>query len=137
MKTKFATLEQLKANELNQYYGTEDYHRTNLFVPYVWHTDGIEAFAEQAECYWLLDILATEFADVLTKTKRPDKFYIEIICTEPNIARMRNVTITMTDYEDEILYTAKRKSPSLLTGRLNIRIGWDGTRVILCLPSED
>ena len=46
--------------DLSQFYGTESYHRTNLFTPKLVHTDGVQYFAETAGCYWLLDIIATE-----------------------------------------------------------------------------
>lgn len=49
-----------KTIDLSQFYGTESYHRTNLFTPKLVHTDGVQYFADQAGAYWFLDIVATE-----------------------------------------------------------------------------
>ena len=48
--------------DLSQFFGTENYYRTNpLFAPDMMHTDGVQYFADTAGCYWLLDIIATEY----------------------------------------------------------------------------
>ena len=47
------TYKTLKDN-LEQHYGTEQYFRTNPFVPIV-VTEGVKYFADTCECYWLLD----------------------------------------------------------------------------------
>ena len=47
--------------ELNQFTGTENYHRSCMFVPKMVHTDGVEYFCREASAYWFLDIVATEF----------------------------------------------------------------------------
>lgn len=38
---------------LNQFYGTEMYHKLNYYNVYA--TDGVAWFCENAECYWLFD----------------------------------------------------------------------------------
>jgi hypothetical protein len=45
---------------LNQFTGTEQYHQSNMFVPKMVHTDGVEYFCREASAYWFLDIVATE-----------------------------------------------------------------------------
>lgn len=47
------TYEELQ-NSLEQHYGTEQYFRTNPFIPIV-ITEGVKYFADTCECYWLLD----------------------------------------------------------------------------------
>jgi hypothetical protein len=47
--------------DLSQFTGTEAYHRTFLFNADLVHTDGVQYFADNAGCYWFLDIVATEF----------------------------------------------------------------------------
>lgn len=57
------TAEKLQ-QELSQHYGTENYYKHPLNATMV-YTDGVKAFAEAAEAYWLLDIMATEVAALL------------------------------------------------------------------------
>src|ERR1039458_1638641 len=54
MKTKTELLQALP-----QFTGTEAYHRFNRIFPKTLITDGVLYLAENAECYWLLDILAS------------------------------------------------------------------------------
>ena len=56
----------MKTIDLSQFYGTEQYHKTSVFSPNLKHTDGVQYFAEQAEAFWFLDIVATEIFE-LTK----------------------------------------------------------------------
>jgi len=56
-----------KTIDLSQFYGTESYHRTNLFTPKLVHTDGVQYFADQGGCYWFLDIVASEYYPLLAK----------------------------------------------------------------------
>lgn len=54
--------------DLSQFTGTENYYRTNpLFAPDMVHTDGVQYFADTAGCYWLLDIIATEYFPLMKK----------------------------------------------------------------------
>ena len=52
---------------LNQFTGTEQYHQSNMFVPKMVHTDGVEYFCSEASAYWFLDIVATEIFPLLRK----------------------------------------------------------------------
>jgi len=54
--------------DLSQFYGTENYYRTNpMFAKDLVHTDGVQYFADQAGCYWFLDIVATEYLPLMRK----------------------------------------------------------------------
>lgn len=46
-------------SELANFYGSETVYRHGLNRN-VLYTEGVKFFAEKAECYWLLDIIATE-----------------------------------------------------------------------------
>jgi hypothetical protein len=46
------------AAELSGFYGTEAYHKFNLFAP-VLLTDGAAFLAKEAGCFWLMDIIAS------------------------------------------------------------------------------
>ncbi len=47
--------------DLNSFTGTESYWKTCLFAPKLVHTDGVQYFADHANAYWFLDIVATEY----------------------------------------------------------------------------
>lgn len=53
--------------DLSQFYGTEAYHRTNMFVPQLVHTDGVHYFANEAGAWWFLDIVASEHYPLMKK----------------------------------------------------------------------
>jgi len=56
--------------DLSQFYGTENYYRTNpIFAKDMVHTDGVKYFADNAGngAYWFLDIIATEVFPMLKK----------------------------------------------------------------------
>ena len=46
-------------NLINQTTGTTSYHRFSPFPNYPVITDGVQALAEAAGCYWLLDIVGS------------------------------------------------------------------------------
>jgi hypothetical protein len=52
---------------LSQFTGTTSYYPTFVFTPKLHHTDGVEYFAENAGCYWFLDIVATEIYPLLKR----------------------------------------------------------------------
>ena len=134
MATKFETLEQLKSAKLDACYGTSQYYRTNPFVPKVLHTDGIQELAEHGECFWLLDVLATEFYSAVKK-QQPDSYYIHLDC------KQNKVDIVMEDYKKKVIYKRHVDYTDLPSGKLTIKAGWHGEHgenyMILCLPSED
>jgi len=52
--------------DLTGFTGTTKYHRSSIFSPLV-HTDGVEAFCDQAHAYWFLDIASTEIQELLDR----------------------------------------------------------------------
>jgi hypothetical protein len=57
------TSNQIK-EELNQFCGTEHYYK-NLFG--IVYTDGIRFLAEECQCYWLIDLVASYQSDSKVK----------------------------------------------------------------------
>ena len=51
--------------ELNQFTGTEQYFKSNMFVPKMVHTDGVQYFCDKASAYWFLDKVALEYWKML------------------------------------------------------------------------
>lgn len=61
--------------DLSQFTGTENYYPTFPFTHKLVHTDGVQYFAEQAGCFWFLDIVATE---IYPLTKKEPFLVIEL-----------------------------------------------------------
>lgn len=89
--------------ELNQFTGTEQYYKSNMFVPKMVHTDGVEYFCREASAYWFLDIVATEVFPLLENdpfltiylTVKDGK--AEIIVQDGDISRLMQKQISFTD----------------------------------------
>ena len=62
--------------ELRNFYGTEAYHRTN---PDLLVTDGVKFLADNAGCYWLLDMVWS-YLPVLRKSR--DTFFVVVLTKE-------------------------------------------------------
>ena len=65
---------------MGQFYGTEQYYGYG-FNPLFKYTDGFKWFLEAGECFWLLDILATEFfakAKYWTNKEGDNFFVVEV-----------------------------------------------------------
>ena len=98
----------MKTIDLSQFYGTEKYHKTFVFSPNLKHTDGVQYFAEQAEAFWFLDIVATEiypFSDkypfmTIYLTVKDGK--AEIIVQDGDISRVFQKHISLTDCPDGV-----------------------------------
>jgi len=54
------TAEQIELS-LSGFIGTEAYHRFNALCPKVVLTDGAKYLADQAEAYWLMDIIGSVY----------------------------------------------------------------------------
>lgn len=53
-------------NALDYFIGTESYHRLGI-MPNVVSTDGVKWLAENAECFWLMDIIASYQSQIKRK----------------------------------------------------------------------
>ena len=47
---------------LGQFTGTENYFKSNMFVPKMLQTDGVEYFCKEGGAYWFLDKVALEYS---------------------------------------------------------------------------
>ena len=68
------TLERVKTKEeldekLSGYYGTEQYHVTNPFIPIMRVTDGVVAFAELTGGYWFIDEIGLRLRKIWNKDR--------------------------------------------------------------------
>lgn len=122
----------LKAEDLAQFYGTEQWYRHGL-VRGVLYTDGAQYVAEQGGAYWLLDEIAfgqkvpeieREEFQCWTLTVRPDRTGT-VICDDGNGKQVFNRELDYTDFPlDKIVLFCVLDG----TGKETVRV--------ICLPSE-
>jgi hypothetical protein len=90
------------AYDLSMFIGTENWYKHRL-NPLMTHTDGIKFFADKAECYWLLDIIVTEFFPLLVNEPfLVIAVYVEnakcrIVVTDGNYIEIKSKYIDFTD----------------------------------------
>ncbi|MDP3332203.1 MAG: hypothetical protein Q8S55_09500 [Methylococcaceae bacterium] len=109
-------------SELMQFIGTEHWYEHSL-VPAMTYTDGVKYFAEQAESYWLLDVIATEYYPMLTE--QPFLF----ITVE---SKNGSCDIFVKDGNNEELKSKHVSLTTLIEGTWNFYLFND----VLLLPSE-
>ena len=95
-------------NSLAHFYGTERYHRWSILFKKHVLTDGAHFLAENAECYWLMDLIASYAAKLKNEefqlwTLKVNNQKAVVTCDDGN----RNILVTQkiecTDFPlDEI-----------------------------------
>ena len=123
-KTKISPTE-LK-NNLSHYSGSESFYRHSLgkFI----YTDGVQYLAENAECYWLLDIIGS-------LNFHPDKFMEkeEFMCMNLVVkSGTTKAVFTADDGNDNILYTQEIPSTDFPLSEIKLFY----CNQTLLLPSE-
>jgi hypothetical protein len=93
-------------NELSHFYGTESYHKLTIF-PGIVGTDGVAYLAKNAECFWLIDEIAS--AQIHPKIRRNERLQ-EMQFWQLNVNDRKGVLVCCEDegkpvYEKEISYT--------------------------------
>lgn len=128
--TKTITFEELE-EKLSNYYGTEQWHRVNPFVPSFLITDGVKAWAELCQAFWSLDIIALQ----LVKYNRKETFLVlEVDCN-------KNHTCTISikaDTNEPVIKAVKQKNydKSMPVGTHKFYLIYDGQHSVMLLPSE-
>lgn len=112
---------------LKQFYGTEMYHKLNNLDVYA--TDGVAYFCENAECYWLFDLMCT-FA---YKYQNEQFIVVEAIVADGG-DELNNATINVEDGNENKLNKATTKT-DMPIGEWKFFISNYPDKVIM-LPSE-
>jgi hypothetical protein len=79
------TSNQIK-EELNQFCGTEHYYKHLFGIVY---TDGIRFLAEECQCYWLIDLVASYQSDVKVKK---EEFQVYKLTVNPDHSAIVEIT---------------------------------------------
>ena len=148
MNTKTGKLnpEEIKSN-LRQFTGTEKYYRYSNLFPDFLLTDGTKYLCEAAECYWLMDLIASWQTEPQVKN-HPKLQQIQFWTLEVDLEKQKGVVrcdwdtgkpvidqaIPYTDFpwQSQRIWVQPHSIPNNSSGTLRWkRIGW-----IAHLPSE-
>ena len=122
--TKDTEMKKFDSNQLNQFTGTEKHYRISRKHLL---TDGTKYLAEEAECFWMMDAIASHLCEIGT-----EEWFVLI---RVQVTEGRAVMI----YEDgndreharqEIPYT------DFPLNSINLYACWDGENWVIMLPSE-
>ncbi len=111
-------------NQLNQFTGTEKYYRISRRHLL---TDGAKYLAEAAECFWMMDAIASHLCEIGTE----DWF----VLVRVEVTEGRAVMI----YEDgNDREHARQEIPctDFPLNSINLYACWDGEHWVIMLPSE-
>lgn len=114
---------------LDGHIGTSAYYKHWFTKSY--YTDGFKDYMEQAACFWLFDIIATEVYDVV-KLLDPDVRNFSV--TQPDDQK---TVLTLHGYDGNELWSKHMNYSTHPNGTFNFYIGWDGEALIACLHSEN
>ena len=114
-------------HNLAQCTGTEAYHRWSPLFPKTVLTDGVKWLAENAECFWLMDVIGS--------VQQMPKIKAEAFLTATYNKKAGKVVIS--DGDRDTLYGQEVSSPTFPLEEIMLFVceGEEGIRVIM-LPSE-
>lgn len=122
------TLNAIKA-DLRQHIGSETLTR-HWFVKNATFSEGAIDYFQQAECFWLQDIIATECHNAV-RALEPDTHYFMIKSKDSE------ADLVLEDHTGKELWKRHIDFTSHPEGKMELVIGWDGERSITCLHSEN
>jgi hypothetical protein len=112
------------SSELRQFTGTLHYYRNPLYS-WLLYTDGVKYLADNAQCYWLLDIIGTEL-----KRLAQEEAYLHLIL---RVSDEGSAVFTADDGNyGEPLYTKRISSTDFPRGEWHLYL----CNEVLLVPSE-
>lgn len=122
------TLNAIKAN-LKHHYGSDNFTLHSISKASI-ASEGALDYFQQAECFWLWDIIATEVLTAV-KSNREDTYYFKIISKDCE------AELTLHDYRGNLLWNRKIGFTTHPDGEMDLIVGWNGVHSIICLRSEN
>jgi hypothetical protein len=122
--TKDTEMKKFDSNQLNQFIGTEKYYRISRRHLL---TDGTKYLAEEAECFWMMDAIASHLCEIGTA----DWFIsIRVQVTEGRVVMIYEDGNDHEHARQEIPYT------DFPLSSITLYACWDGEHWVIMLPSE-
>ena len=116
--------------QLSHHTGSDIFHGP-MTKPFK-YTEGAKHYFELAQCWWLHDILATEFRMAIIRTKQVDTFYFTITVKE------MKAVLVLNDYNEKEIFSKNINYTSHPDGEYKLEIGNHGKGLMICcLPSEN
>ena len=122
--TKDTEMKKFDSNQLNQFTGTEKYYRISRRHLL---TDGTKYLAEEAECFWMMDAIASHLCEIGTAD------WFVLVRVEVTEGRAVMIYEDGNDHEharQEIPYT------DFPLNSITLYACWDGEHWVIMLPSE-
>ena len=122
--TKDTEMKKINPNQLNQFIGTEKYYRISRRHLL---TDGTKYLAEAAECFWMMDAIASHLCEIGTA----DWFVlVRVEVTEGRAVMIYEDGNDREHARQEIPYT------DFSLSSITLYACWDGEHWVIMLPSE-
>jgi hypothetical protein len=122
--TKDTEMKKFDSNQLNQFIGTEKYYRISRRHLL---TDGTKYLAQEAECFWMMDAIASHLCEIGTE----DWFVvIRVQVTEGRAVMIYEDGNDREHARQEIPYT------DFPLNSIALYACWDGEHWVIMLPSE-
>ncbi len=113
------------ATELASFIGTTQYYRiTNRFIV----TEGVKYLADQASCYWLLDLYASHLVSIDHQAER--------FTVLKMVRQGRGAYISIEDGNDRQLASQVVEYTDFPLPTIQLYACWDGQYWVAMLPSE-
>lgn len=118
---------------MDGFFGTEEYHKFSILFPKTVLTDGAKWLADNAECYWLMDIIGS-IEEIIA-----DEPFTVVELTIQNKAQVHNhkALVKVDDGNGNVLYTQLIEYTDFPLNQVKLyaNSGENGLRVVM-LTSE-
>jgi hypothetical protein len=109
--------------ELSQFIGTEKYYRiTQRHLL----TDGTTYLAEQAQCFWLMDAIASHLP----------KYFADYFCVARLVVNGSSAVLTLDDGNDNVYARQKIEYTDFPLSEIKLYCQFDGEHWVIMLTSE-
>ena len=116
---------------LQNFTGTERYHRFNALMPNVLLTDGVKFLAENAGAYWLLDVIGS----YLPKLRQAgENFGVARYAGTPGGSGLFSITDDVPAHETYAMQTVEFSDFPL--DEIKLYVSFDGEYWVILLPGE-
>jgi hypothetical protein len=116
---------------LTQFNGTETYHRFSILYANVVCTDGAIWLAEKAECYWLMELIAS-YQKKCLKDESLSHIQFWTLKVNPD----KSATIICERDTDDVFLTQEIPYTDFPISEQKLYVGREGSLSVILLPSE-
>jgi len=127
--------EKLK-NELRHFTGSETWHKWSVLYPKFLLTDGAKFLADEAQCYWLMDIIGSYQKRLLPN--EAFQVWKLTVYTEPIESAHHNIaaSVICEDGNNHTLIQQYIEFTDFPLNEIKLYFIWDGDCGTILLPSE-